>query len=188
VKGAAKSNAKQQAVYSVLEGDIFFTRTSETLDEVGLTSVCFETIENAVFSGFLIRMRPKHGMLDKNYSRYFFRSKNVRDYFTQEMNSVIRASLGQNLLKNLPVILPALSEQKAIAERLDNKTDNFDKLMTAIEREIILLEEYRTCLISDVVTGKIDVRDVIVPKYEVTKKVSVYEDEPLDDEIVAEEE
>jgi type I restriction enzyme S subunit len=128
LEGTAKSNPKQQAVYSVLEGDIFFTRTSETLDEVGLTSVCFETIEKAVFSGFLIRMRPKQGVLEKNYSKYYFRSKNVRDYFTREMNSVIRASLGQNLLKNLPVILPALSEQKAIAERLDHDTRAFDKL------------------------------------------------------------
>jgi type I restriction enzyme S subunit len=179
VKGTAKSNAKQQVVYSVLEGDIFFTRTSEILDEVGLTSVCFETIEKAVFSGFLIRMRPKHGMLDKNYSRYYFRSKNVRDYFTKEMNSVIRASLGQNLLKNLPVILPALSEQKAIAEKLDHETSAFDKLTATIEKEITLLQEFRTRLISDIVTGVIEVKEIIIPKHDVVEETaSEVEEEP----------
>jgi type I restriction enzyme S subunit len=179
VERTAKSNQKQQTTYSVIEGDIFFTRTSETLDEVGLASVCFETIENAIFSGFLIRMRPEQGVLDKNYSRYYFRSKNVRNYFTQEMNSVIRASLGQNLLKNLPVTLPALSEQKAIAERLDHDTSIFDKLTITIEREIILLQEYRTRLISDVVIGKIDVSGITVPENKAVKIVSVDEDEPF---------
>jgi type I restriction enzyme S subunit len=114
-------------------------------------------------------MRPKQGVLDKNYSRYYFRSKNVRDYFTQEMNSVIRASLGQNLLKNLPVILPPLSEQEVIAKRLNCYTSKFEKLMIFIEKEIILLQEYRTRLISDVVTGKMDVRNIVVPEYETIK-------------------
>jgi type I restriction enzyme S subunit len=176
LKGTVKSNKKQQSVYSVLEGDVFFTRTSETLDEVGLTSICFETLEKAVFSGFLIRMRPKQGVLDKNYSRYYFRSKNVRDYFTQEMNSVIRASLGQNLLKNLPVILPSLSEQKVIAERLNCYTSKFDKLMIFIEKEMALLQEYRTRLISDVVTGKMDVRNIVVPEYEVAENIGSEDD------------
>jgi type I restriction enzyme S subunit len=176
VCGTAKSNEKQQTVYSVQEGDVFFTRTSETLDEVGLTSICFETLEKAVFSGFLIRMRPKQGILDKNYSRYYFRSKKVRDYFTKEMNSVIRASLGQNVLKNLPVVLPALSEQRAIANRLGNKINTFDKLTFAIAKEISLLLEYRTRLISDVVTGKIDVRGVAIPEYETVEEAAVGEE------------
>jgi type I restriction enzyme S subunit len=168
VQGTAKSNTKQKVTYSILEGDIIFTRTSETIDEVGLTSVCYKTIDNAVFSGFLIRMRPKQGVLDKRYSRYYFRSKRVRDYFTKEMNSVTRASLGQNLLKNLPVLLPELSEQQIIAEKLDIKTNAFDKLTNTIKKEIFLFQEYRTRLISDTVTGKIDVHGIEIPEFDET--------------------
>ncbi|EIE50515.1 hypothetical protein C357_13225, partial [Citreicella sp. 357] len=39
-------------------GDVLFTRTSETIDEIGFSSVCMEEIPDAVFAGFLIRFRP----------------------------------------------------------------------------------------------------------------------------------
>jgi|GEM_PF-185311 len=166
VIGKAKANPKQQETYSVKKGDIFFTRTSETIDEVGLTSVCGETIPEAAFSGFVIRFRPKPNLLNNHYAKYFFRSKRVRDYFTQEMNLVTRVSLGQTLLKNLPVLLPKMDAQCAISQALNKKCNCVDSTMDRLSNEITLLGEYRTRLISDVVTGKMDVRNVVVPKYE----------------------
>jgi len=166
VDGKAKSNEKQQGAYSVEEGDVFFTRTSETIDEVGLTSVCFKTIEQAVFSGFVIRMRPKKGLLDNTYAKYYFRSQFVRDYFIKEMNLVTRASLGQTLLKNLPVLMPSLDVQRSVGEKLDVLCEKVDHLTVAAQNVINLLHEYRTRLISDVVTGKLDVRGAAVPEYE----------------------
>ena len=160
VSGLANSDEKQQVIYSVKEGDVFFTRTSETREEAGITSVCTRTIDKAVFSGFLIRLRPKEGILDKNFSKYYFRNSNIRDYFTREMNLVTRASLGQELLKNLPVLLPSLPEQKEIADSIERTTRPIEDLITATQKGITLMEEYRTRLISDVVTGKIDVRGI----------------------------
>ena len=128
INGKAKSNPKQQETYSVENGDIFFTRTSETIDEVGLTSVCNETIPQAVFSGFLIRFRPKIGIFDNMYAKYFFRSKRVRDYFTQEMNLVTRVSLGQTLIKNLPILLPDLEVQREVSRQLDERCTIIEKL------------------------------------------------------------
>lgn len=51
----ANSTKDEQKLYSVKEGDIFFTRTSETIDEIGISSTCLSTIETATFSGFVIR-------------------------------------------------------------------------------------------------------------------------------------
>ena len=82
------------------------------------------------------------------------------------MNIVIRASLGQNLLKQMPVVVPPLKEQKEIAEFLDAMHERFLRLITTNEEEISMLEELRSTLISDVVTGKIDVRNIPVPAYE----------------------
>lgn len=169
VSGTANASEKQQDTYSVEKGDIFFTRTSETIDEVGLTSVCNGTIPNAVFSGFVIRLRPKSGLLDNMYAKYFFRSKRVRDYFTQEMNLVTRVSLGQTLLKNLPVLLPDLKTQRITAEVLNEQCVSIDRLIDKLNDEISLLTEYRIRLISDVVTGKLDVRGVAMPEYEVAE-------------------
>ena len=176
VNGFAKANIKQQETYSVEKGDIFFTRTSETIDEVGLTAVCDKTIPQAVFSGFVIRFRPKKNVFHNQYAKYFFRSKRVRDFFTQEMNLVTRVSLGQTLLKSLPVLLPDLDTQCIISTHLDEKCGRIDKIVGKLNDKITLLAEYRTRLISDVVTGKLDVRGVVVPEYEAVEDVVEVDD------------
>jgi len=159
VSGLALSNKTEKEHYSVREGDVFFTRTSETIEEIGIASTCFKTIENAVFSGFLIRMRPFENKLYKGFSKYYFRSFVPRIHFTKEMNLVTRASLSQELLKSLPVCLPPLEVQKEIASYLDKKTSIVDSALAKIESSIEKLKEYRQSLISEAVTGKIDVRN-----------------------------
>lgn len=170
VSGAAKATAQQQKTYSVEYGDVFFTRTSETIEEIGLSSVCNETIPQAVFSGFVIRFRPQKGIIHNGYARYFFRSKRVRDYFTKEMNLVTRVSLGQTLLKNLPVLLPDIKTQKIIATQLDERCSLIDTLTASLNNEIALLSECRTRLSSDVVTGKLDVRGAVIPDHYIARE------------------
>lgn len=163
VSGLAKSNEKQQETYSVREGDIFFTRTSETIEEVGLTSVCTSTIDKAIFSGFLIRFRPIKGIIDKHFSKYYLRNSKVRAYFTREMNLVTRASLSQELLKNLPLLLPSsINEQREIVDFIEKHTKPIENVIISTQKEINLMNEYRTRLISDLVMGKVDVRGIIV--------------------------
>jgi type I restriction enzyme S subunit len=149
----------------VKEGDVFFTRTSETIDEIGLSSTCFKTIKNAVFAGFLIRFRPHENLLFNGFSRYYFRSLIPRIHFVKEMNLVTRASLSQELLKSLPVCLPGLKEQKEIATYLDSKVGQIDSSIDLIEKTIEKISEYRKSIIYEAVTGKIDIR-----KWEPNKK------------------
>lgn len=166
VKGVAKANEQQQEIFSVRKGDIFFTRTSESIEEIGMAAVCKHTIKDAVFSGFLIRCRPRMPLINEDYMKYYLQIPAVRNHFSSMMNIVIRASLGQNLLKQMPVVVPPLKEQKEIAEFLDAMHERFLRLITTNEEEISMLEELRITLISDVVTGKIDVRNIPVPAYE----------------------
>lgn len=157
--GLVQSSDYERSVFSVCEGDVFFTRTSETAEEIGFSSVCEKTIENATYAGFLIRFRPYANILDKGFSKYYFRSSIHRSFFVNKMNVVTRASLSQDLLMNLPVVLPPLQEQHAIAEFLDRKTTEIDNCIAASEKCIEDLQKYRASLISEAVTGKIDVRD-----------------------------
>ena len=62
----------------------------------------------------------------------------------------------------VPIASPPLSEQTAIVEYLDAQTAKLDTAIATTRREIELLREYRTRLIADVVTGKVDVRQVAV--------------------------
>lgn len=156
--GLIESTKSEQDNYSVKRGDIFFTRTSETIEEVGLTSVCLNTIENATFAGFLIRVRPFFEELAPTYSKYYFRSEHHRMFIVKEMNLVIRASLGQGLLKKLPVLLPPLYEQEQIANYLDQKCAEIDKLANIKQQKIDQLKEYKKSIIYEYVTGKKQVK------------------------------
>lgn len=68
--------------------------------------------------------------------------------------------LSRSKLSIFPIPFPPLLEQTAIAEYLDAQTAKLDAVIAAARREIDLLREYRTRLIADVVTGKVDVREV----------------------------
>lgn len=152
--GRANSTEEDRVKYSLIEGDVLFTRTSETIDEIGFASTCMETIPDAVFSGFLIRFRPTSHNLFKGYSKYYFRSQMHRAYFVKEMNLVTRASLSQNLLKDMYVLLPSQEEQREIASYLDEKCSDIDTLISVRQQKIETLKEYKKSLIYEYVTGK----------------------------------
>lgn len=162
VEGKARSSDEERRRLSVEEGDVLFTRTSETIEEIGLASVCMKSIKDSVFSGFIIRFRPTNQALSKEFSKYYFRSHIARRYFIKEMNIVTRASLAQDLLKRLPVLLPSLSEQKEIFNFLEKASIRIDLAIEKARHQIELVQEYRARLISDVVTGKVDVRNIKV--------------------------
>jgi type I restriction enzyme S subunit len=73
------------------------------------------------------------------------------------MNLVTRASLGQPLLKGMPVLLPCKEEQKEIADYLDKKCAAIDTLISKKEQFLTELENYKKSLIYEYVTGKKEV-------------------------------
>ena len=155
--GRANSSEEDRQRYSLIEGDVLFTRTSETIEEIGFASTCIETIPNSVYSGFLIRFRPTSDKLFKGFSKYYFRSHVHRAYFVKQMNIVTRASLGQDLLKNLVVLLPPIDEQHSIVSYLDTKCSEIDSLIALKQAKIEELKEYKKSVIYEYVTGKKEV-------------------------------
>ena len=80
---------------------------------------------------------------------------------------------------DLPLI-PA-SEQEEIADYIEQEAAKIDRAIPVLEKEIELLKEYRTRLISDVVTGQMDVRNVEVPEY--TPEEDIAEETPEEQEV-----
>ncbi|HGE7923424.1 TPA: restriction endonuclease subunit S [Clostridioides difficile] len=159
VEGLVNSTEEERKIYSVEEGDVFFTRTSETVEEIGFASTCMKTIDNSTFAGFLIRFRPNDKRLYKGFSKYYFRCDLNRKYFVKEMNLVTRASLSQNLLNNLSVVLPKYEEQVEIYNALELKVSYINLSINKLKYQIEKLKEAKQSLISEAVTGKIEILD-----------------------------
>lgn len=159
VSGLIDTTEDERAKYSVEYGDIFFTRTSETIEEVGFSCVCKRSIPNATFAGFIIRLRPfcADEKILTDYAKYYFRGEHIRAYLVKEMNLVTRASLGQTLLKGMSVIVPPKSVQKEIAEYLDDKCADIDALVAKKQQYLTEIENYKKSLIYEYVTGKKEV-------------------------------
>lgn len=152
----ANSTKDEQKLYSVKEGDIFFTRTSETIDEIGISSTCLSTIETATFSGFVIRFRQDGKVLLKEFSNYYFKANINRLYLSNEINIVTRASLSQGVLGCLPVLIPNKNTQIQIANFLDTKTHAIDKKINLITQKANYYKEYRKSLINETVCKGLD--------------------------------
>ena len=156
VAGLVEATPEDRTRYSVKAGDVFFTRTSETIEEIGFSSVCSQDMVDAVYAGFLIRFRPFREKLVPEFSRYLFRNEALRAFFAKEMMIVTRASLSQGLLQKLPVLLPPLEEQKEIPTYLQDVERKHQSLSKKTQESIRRLEECRVSLITHAVTGQVD--------------------------------
>jgi len=104
------------------------------------------------------------------------------NFFAQASDGIRVGQWDLNLykMKDIPFIVPPEEEQTSIINYIQKASKDLESLIIPVLKEIRLLQEYRTRLISDVVTGKVDVRDIEIPEYEAVPD-DVTEDE-LDDE------
>ena len=110
---------KEQETYSIKEGDIFLTRTSETLDELGMSCVATSDYPKATYSGFLKRLRPTQK--DQSYHKFmafYLRSKTFRKAMDNNAVMTLRCSLNEQIFSYLDLLLPDFDEQVKIGDFL----------------------------------------------------------------------
>ena len=89
---------------SAIYGDIFFTASSETPDEVAMSSVLLDEIENLTFNGFCKRFRLNDfSTLSPKYARYLFRDISFRQEVYQLATGDIRFNISQESLANIKI-------------------------------------------------------------------------------------
>jgi len=125
LKGKVFVNKKELENFKVKEGDLFFTRTSETIDEIGFPAVVMEPMEHVVFSGFVLRGRAeKNDPLVNIFKSYIFFTDNFRSEMKKKSSMTTRALTSGTALKEMYFSYPKdLEEQTKIGEillRLDN--------------------------------------------------------------------
>ncbi|MEW4923749.1 restriction endonuclease subunit S [Algibacter sp. 2305UL17-15] len=88
----------------------------------------------------------------------FYQLKNLRAEFYKIAIKSTQYNLNVDRVKNVKIFLPPFLEQQAIVKYIENELGLIDKTISTIQKEITLVEEYKTALIAEAVTGKIDVR------------------------------
>lgn len=150
VKGRVDLTLAEINRFRVKRGDVFFTRTSETPEEVGIAAVLLEEISDCVFSGFVLRARPKKQLLLPEYCQYCFQTQQVRAEIILGCTYTTRALTNGTQLSKIQLPIPPLPEQKAIAEALSD----IDHLIAAIEKLIGKKKDIKKGLMQELLTGK----------------------------------
>ena len=132
-----QSSEKERTACSIKRGDVFITRTSETMDELGMSSVALRDYPNATYNGFTKRLRPITDNVIPEYIGYYLRSPKFRGKFMAFSTMTTRASLANADLLGMEVELPSKEEQHRIATILSR----YDSLIENYQKHIKLLEE-----------------------------------------------
>lgn len=144
----------------VKKGDVLFTGSGETIDEIGKTVVYYGD-DDIFIGGDVIILKLKDN-LNPLFISYMMNSKYVNHQKSSMGRGEIIVHIYSKQLKEIKTTIPPFPDQHQIAEYLDTKTQEIDSTTEKETQRIELLKEYRQSLISEVVTGKIDVRDEVV--------------------------
>ena len=137
---------------SFLKGDVLFGKLRPYLAKVLNTKFSGASV------GDIFVMRPKLG-ISSIFAFYRFLSKPFIDIVNGSTFGAKMPRVSWGFIANLQIAMPNNNEQRTISDYLDRKTTKIDQTTSKIEKQIDLLKEFRTALISKAVTGKIDVRD-----------------------------
>lgn len=149
IKGKVSLSQDEIKRFEVRKGDVFFTRTSETPEEVGISSVLLEDIDDCVFSGFVLRGRPKNDALAPEYCKYCFSTKAVRAEIVKNCTYTTRALTNGRVLSAIEISVPEKEEQKEIANILTLMEEHIANLSELIEKK----KAIRDGVIEDLITG-----------------------------------
>ena len=106
----------------VISGDVLFTTSSETPEEVGMSSVWLEKSENTYLNSFCFGYRPGI-VFEPYYLAYMFRSSSMRKKITFLAQGISRYNISKNKMMNIEIFVPTMSEQQQVGEyfrKLDN--------------------------------------------------------------------
>lgn len=138
---------------SIQAGDLLFTGSGETKEEIG-KCVVFLGSNKTVAGGDVIIFRSK--IHSKTFLSYALNTEGIKFENAKNSKGEIVVHTYASKLKELRIPIPPLPEQKAIAEFLDKKTALIDKAIQIKEKQIDLLQERRQILIQQAVTRGLD--------------------------------
>ena len=123
-------------------GDVLFTTSSETPDEVGMSSVWLENAENTYLNSFCFGYRPTTEY-NSYYLAYMLRSSSMRKKITFLAQGISRYNISKNKMMDIEMPIPSIDEQKQIGEYFRN----LDNLITLHQRELEKLQNIKKSML-----------------------------------------
>jgi type I restriction enzyme, S subunit len=122
-----------------------------------------EVVTNAegVFHNNFFRINYDKNKIERDYLVYYLKTDWIKKMLLLKAGVTTVPDLNHGDFLSTPVVIPPVSEQKEIVKFLDQETLQIDKSIDKIQKEIELLEEYKDALISEAVTGKINVSEAL---------------------------
>lgn len=145
------SKEGQKLVNIFQKNSVLIVGIGGTLGKVGLSKESFSCNQQ------INVITPRFDLMDANFLLYFLYSH--KNDISGRVNYTTLPILNQEDTKNLTITLPPISEQESIVVHIEKETSKIDKTIDLYKKQIDLIKEYRTSLISHAVTGKIDVRN-----------------------------
>lgn len=180
VKGLVTANSKELETFNVKKGDILFTRTSETSDEIGLSSSVIENIDKCIFSGFILKGTQTKQFIHPYFGGYYFRNPKMRKEIIKHSSITTRALTSGSLLSQMSISIPTIIEQEKIGKTLsllDKKIELQAKkiedlklfkkgLLYNEKRNNNLWNEYKISDIMNITRG------TVIPKTEISESLN----------------
>ena len=135
---------KDESQNAVARGDVFFTVSSETPEEAGMSSVLLERIDNCYLNSFCALFRFDKGRSpDSVFLGYLLRSAPVREYLSRGAQGATRYNISRATFRSLPILIPSGAEQKKIADCFGP----LDDLIATEDRKLDSLRQHKRGLL-----------------------------------------
>lgn len=147
----ATATSEEIAKFALRQDDVLITKDSETADDIGVPAIVAEKIADLVCGYHLSILRPGEQVFGRFLFRYL-QSTRAASFFEKRANGITRFAIGLDAVGDCPVIFPSMQQQKSVASFLDNETARIDALISKKKRQVELLEEKRTAVITRAIT------------------------------------
>lgn len=139
LKGRVTLSEKEIKNFEVKQGDIFFTRTSETINEIGYPSVMLGAPTDTVFSGFVLRGRARSvDPMNNLFKRYVFFTESFRNEMVKKSSMTTRALTSGTAIKEMYVQYPTSKDEQ---HKIGAFLAQIDETITLKQRKLDLLKE-----------------------------------------------
>ncbi len=152
-KVVIKNGEKQNRIK---KNDLFFLMSSEGYEDIGKSSLLDVDVPETYLNSFCKGYRISNKQIEPKYLNWLLLSSTYRESLIIQGKGFTRINLKMDKINDFKIVIPpTITEQKQIAQFIDNKTTTIDSIVQNIEKQIEVLAELRKTLINDVVTGKL---------------------------------